>query len=199
MKWLACLTVLLCGVLTTSARGGEALENQLFQAVETGNLKQVEHLVAQGATVTTEDQFGDTPLHWAVGHGHSAVAAFLVAHGADVSARDRKGQTPLFGADNSAVAKLLIRHGAKVGVRDVLGQTPLATAAWRGRLAVVKVLIAHGADVNARDKRGFTPLDNAAWAGRGSPAVEAVLRAHGAVASRTPGLISRKPPRPKVN
>lgn len=167
----------------------DGLENALFSAAATGNLGKVSAIVGRGAAVNVRDQNGDTPLHWAVGHGHYAVAEFLIAHGADVHARDRAGETPLFGADGKRVAELLIAHGATVDSRDFVGQTPLDKAAWRGRLGVMRVLIAHGANVNARDHHGFMPLDNAAWSGGDRVAAEALLRSHGAVESRVPGMI----------
>ncbi len=199
MKRFVWLFVVFFGFMVSNSWAKDARENALFKAVETGNLTLVNSLIVDGVKVSARDQFGDTPLHWAVGHGHTAVARLLITHGADVNARDLHGETPLFGADNEATVDLLIAHGALVNARDFLGQTPLDKAAWRGRIPVIKTLIAHGADVNARDVNGFTALDNAAWSGSDSSAVKALLRSDGAVASRVPGLIPSSPPAPTVN
>ncbi|MHB8453914.1 MAG: ankyrin repeat domain-containing protein [Acidiferrobacterales bacterium] len=193
MKRCILLIVVFFGTIGSSVWAHGTAEDMLFRAAQTGNLAMAKSLVARGAKVNARDQFGDTPLHWAAGHGNTAVVRLLIAHGADVNARDLHGETPLFGADNKAVVDLLLEHGALVNGRDVIGQTPLDKAAWRGRIPVIKSLIAHGADVNARDVNGYTALDNAAWSGSDSGAVEALLRAHGAVASRLPGMIGSQP------
>ena len=202
MKRFMFLVVVVCGFVVPDswATSPAAMENALFTAAATGNLVQARMLLKQGAKVDARDQHGDTPLHWAAGHGYPEMVKLLISKGADVNARDRHGQTPLFGADNAAVARLLIAHGALVNTRDVIGQTPLDRAAWAGRILVIRVLLDHHALVNARDINGFTPLDNAAWSGGNSLAVEALLRAHGAVFSRVPGSIPVAPvmPVPKI-
>ena len=195
MKRMTILVAVVCGFASFGARAMSpaALTNALFAAVAKGNLARVKLLVKEGAKVGVRDQFGDTPLHWASGHGYLPVVKYLISDGAEVNARDFHGQTPLFGADNAAIAEVLIAHGAQVNARDTIGQTPLDRAAWDGRIPVIKVLLAHGAHVNARDMNGFTPLDNAAWSGPNSRAVEALLRAHGGVFSRVPGSIPETP------
>jgi len=202
MKRFMFLAVVICGFVASDswAASPAAMENALFTAAATGNLVQARLLLKQGVKVDVRDQNGDTPLHWAAGHGYPAMVKILISRGADVNARDRHGQTPLFGADNAAVARLLIAHGALVNARDMIGQTPLDRAAWAGRIPVIRVLLDHHALVNARDINGFTPLDNAAWSGSDSLAVEALLRAHGAVFSRVPGSIPAAPvvPVPKI-
>ncbi len=193
MKQCIWLVVVFCGIFGSKVWAHGTPEDMLFRAAQTGDLAMAKALIQRGVKVNARDQFGDTPLHWAAGHGNTAVVRLLITHGADVNARDLHGETPLFGADNKAVSDLLLEHGALLNDRDVLGQTPLDKAAWRGRIPVIKSLIAHGADVNARDINGYTALDNAAWSGSDSGAVELVLRAHGAVASRVPGMIVAPP------
>lgn len=88
-------------------------------------------LVAQGADLSAEDDYGETPLHARAG-GHHGNVAILLALGADV------------------------RHG-EGGVRG----TPLHMAAGAGIAENVRLLLAAGAPVEAVDANGHTPLEHA--------------------------------------
>ena len=73
-------------------------------------------LVAAGAEIDAVNDFGATPLMWAIGEPEKV--RILVAAGADVNARSKMGRTPLYLAaandGSSATVKLLLEHGAKV-------------------------------------------------------------------------------------
>jgi ankyrin repeat protein len=70
----------------------------------------VKLLLEHGADPNTQDEYGDTPLHWAA-----------------------------FG-DNVEVVKLLLEYGADPTVKDKDGRTPLDLARVKGRREVVSVI-----------------------------------------------------------
>lgn len=106
----------------------------LMAAIENGNMAAFEALLAAGAGIGPQNDYGETPLHAAAQRGDEAMALALLARGADVNTRiDRPKE-------------------------QVHGRTPLMSAATSGKLAMVKLLIARGADPMARDVNGWTAL-----------------------------------------
>ena len=63
----------------------------IFEASEKGNVE----LIAAGANLGAEDQYGRTPLHWAACKGNKEVVEALIAAGANIDAKTRYGRTPL--------------------------------------------------------------------------------------------------------
>lgn len=100
----------------------------------------------------------------------------------DTTTRDTEGRTPLHLAaffGYLAIVRNLLLQQADVEARDNCERTPGHWSAYKGHLDVIKLLVESGADVNARDAGGRTWL-RMALIGR-QPAVEALLRVHGAV------------------
>src|ERR1022692_3228112 len=128
----------------------------LHDAVRSGNLEQVQDLIAHGAGVNDRDSLGATPLHDAAWSGNVEIAAWLIEHGADVKAVHAEGgSTPLAYAvmkNDVAMVELLLARGADVKAADKSGATALHLAANRGYQLLLELLIAHGAQVNARDR-----------------------------------------------
>ncbi|KAJ9637654.1 hypothetical protein H2199_007144 [Coniosporium tulheliwenetii] len=135
-----------------------------------------------------DDDYGRTPLSWAVIGGQEAVVKLLVVcDDVNVNSKDKSGRTPLLWAaerGHKAVVRLLLKNGAAVDTKDKYGQTPLSEAAkngheannydrtplfWAamgGHEAVVKLLLDRD-DVNAdsKDDHSRTPLSLAAEGG----------------------------------
>jgi ankyrin repeat protein len=94
-----------------------ALAGPLHEAARTGDINEVERLIADGAKVNARDKLGARPLHLPAYRGHQAVAKLLIANGAKVNARDKQGRTPLYWAelgDHMDIVELLERHGGIV-------------------------------------------------------------------------------------
>ncbi len=124
--------MLLCaGVIHAGAPGVE----ELHKAAKSGDLKQVETLVAGGVPVNARDSVGGTPLHDSAWAGERDVAEYLIRMGADVNARHAEG-----------------------------GSTPLHYAVMTNRVDVVELLLDRGADVAAVYNSGETALHLAARA-----------------------------------
>jgi hypothetical protein len=121
-----------------------------------------------GFAVTDRDDYGSTPLHYAVRWTDDPLVIMaLLEAGADVNAIDAKGLTSLHLASsahsNANIINALIMAGADVDARDMNGQTPLHRAAQnpygkKGILALVEA----GADGSLReDYWDMTPFDYA--------------------------------------
>ncbi len=67
----------------------------IYDAVIAGDLKAVEHHIAEGVDVNAKDDSGMTPLHIASGAGNEEVASLLISKGADVNAESKEGHGPL--------------------------------------------------------------------------------------------------------
>lgn len=51
-------------------------------------------LLVNGAHINTQDDYGNTPLHWAAYSGAFA-AKYLIDHGAEINSKNKNGYTPL--------------------------------------------------------------------------------------------------------
>ena len=140
------------------------LKDALFDAVESGDLAEVERLLDAGADpVATMRISGWAPLHEACYHGHPDIARLLLERGADVNVKNKWNDTSLHVCwrDNIDSVVLLLDHGADVNARNFNNLTPLHKACGSGRAVIAPILLLlldRGADVNARDKWKQTPL-----------------------------------------
>jgi len=98
-----------------------------------GDAERVKELLKKGADPNTQDEAGNTPLHWAAYKGHFDIVRLLLEHGADPNIQNKDGWPP--------------------------GSTPLHKAASGGYVDVVRLLLVHGADPTVKDEDGKTPLD----------------------------------------
>ena len=162
------------------------LDKKLFEAVEAGDVRQINALVERGANIRVFRDEYETLLHNAK---TAEVAEALLANGAPLT--DNYGASELFNIDIPEIIEVLIRHliaqGGDVNAEQVYyiseyGQQRLpakrrwATPLFRALSAeMAKLLIAHGADVNARNYEDETPLFMIS-----SAEVAEVLIAHGA-------------------
>jgi ankyrin repeat protein len=180
-------------------------DQDLYLAVRTGSLADVERLIGKGADVNARGDNNESALLLAAENGHSAVVELLTANGADVNAMNDKDETALhLAAANGymAVAELLVANGANVNARDYRGVTALGVAVTAGHspiaeflivngaddglhiasangyVATVEMLLARGADVDEMDDDNQTPLYRASFAGHTE--VATLLIAHGA-------------------
>ncbi|XP_055307908.1 uncharacterized protein LOC129572031 [Sitodiplosis mosellana] len=75
----------------------------LHRAAETGNVKEAQKLIDQGAEVNIESNLKVTPLHYAANNGHKNVAELLIRKGAIVDSEDDFHATPLHSAALKAI------------------------------------------------------------------------------------------------
>lgn len=103
----------------------------LHDAAETGNLAQIQRLIADGADIAAADSRGIWPLLAAVTTGNTAAVELLLRLKADPNQTDRYQYSALHEAASLGyydVVKTLISANARINLRDVSGITPLGYA-----------------------------------------------------------------------
>ncbi len=112
-----------------------------FNTIEAGDLASVKAaLAASPPLLKSQNEAGETPLHYAAKYGHIEIVKHLVESGAEVDSLQRSVET----------------HPSR------LDHTPLFVATEFGKLDVLQYLISKGADPDHRDASGVSPLYRAA-------------------------------------
>lgn len=163
----------------------------LLAAIEVGDLNAVKLSVSAGADINKKDEYGYTPLYYAIRKGECDIVQKLLEAGAEVNAVCGKEKEiyPLGLAvhvNNVEMVKLLLKHGADVNFGGDGNFVPLIGAATLGHLEIAKLLIASGANVNARNWHGMRPL-HAAARGENVEMVKFLLQQGGDVSARGAG------------
>ena len=199
---IAALVLVGCGESQPTTK---APDISIHDAAYDGNIEAVKQHLAAGADVNAKDEYGGTPLDFAIaenktetanlirkhggkygsiqtaaGDGDTEAVKEFLATGVDVNAKDPGGFTPLHFAamnGNKENAELLIAKGADVKAKNIAGSSPLHSSAYWGYKEIAELLIAEGADVNAKDYDGDTALDLAIQ--RKHPKTADLLRKHG--------------------
>jgi beta-lactamase regulating signal transducer with metallopeptidase domain len=130
-----------------------ALDRELVEAAQHGDLEDVKDLIDAGASVDAAVQGDGSPLIVAARSNRLAVVVELLNRGADVNLAVSGDGNPLIAAAMSgaeAVVDLLLSHGAAIDLVVPGDENALIQAAGNGHFAIVKMLVERGADVNAR-------------------------------------------------
>ena len=125
------------GECAEPAAGGFVRMAALHAAATGGHEVIVLLLLEHGASVSSIDNYGDTPLHYAA---TEAVAGLLLDYNADATARNFRGDTPLHHAACAgleAAVLLLIQHGADVTATNDNGNTPERWATQGSQVAAL--------------------------------------------------------------
>lgn len=149
-------------VLVMLAGLSSGCASELYNAAERGDLKAVQTLVAQGATINEQTGIdGEVPLVGAAKSGRLEVVQYLLDHGANVNQADSFETTALHAAavgGHLAMVQLLLERGAHVNAQNRFKFTPLTLAGSAGHPQIVKVLLERGADPSLPDYWGTQPL-----------------------------------------
>ena len=120
--------------------------------------------IAAGEDADAKENFGPTPLDFAIAENHPEIADLLRKHGGKTG--EELPPATLFEAVNRVDLqgiKDLLAKGVDVNVKDMNGGTPLHGAAFNGRKEIAELLVAKGANVNAKNSFvGMAPLHYAA-------------------------------------
>lgn len=148
---------------------GINFEFPLHKACQLGNLDKVRDL-AEGITstkknVNEKDDFGWTPLFYAVESAHTHIVTYLVSQKASVRLKDNDSRNLLHHAaigNNPTLIQTLASFGCDVNVKDSYGDVPLFYTVRAGYFEATEALLAAGADVNAKGLCNDTALHWAA-------------------------------------
>jgi ankyrin repeat protein/L-ascorbate metabolism protein UlaG (beta-lactamase superfamily) len=146
-----------------------ALSQDIFSAIQEGNLAAVTQLVDQDPGVLAlRNPDHLTPLNLAASDGQLEIASFLLQRGADPAAGDRENSQPIhLAALNGHIdmVDMLLDHKIDIDTKDDNLMTPLLFAVSRGQAEMARHLIDRGADVRAKNNNGFGSLLMAAISG----------------------------------
>ena len=122
----------------------------VWEAVDSDSPKTMSLLYEYGAQINPmpTNDYGLTPLHWAVERKCLKALEWLADHGADLESPDCNGRTALHVAaigENSEAVEILLDHGAAINPVDRNGRTPVRAAAKTMRLGPLAVLLRRGA------------------------------------------------------
>lgn len=157
------LSALLCVILTASS-----YSQQLYKAVEDGNIKKASQLLSQGIDVNEFTKEGMFPLWIAAANNDLAMVTLLINKGADTSLMTQELPYASSILDYpsqegfTAMIKYLHEHGADIDAKGYLGTTPIIRAAGNGHLELVKYLVSQEADLDYSDEEGNFALGEAA-------------------------------------
>ncbi|XP_055307019.1 ankyrin repeat, PH and SEC7 domain containing protein secG-like, partial [Sitodiplosis mosellana] len=119
----------------------------LHYAAETGDAKEAQKLIDNGADVNIENELKMTPLHFAAMEGYRDVIEVLLKNKANVNirkcARSALHLAVVYG--HKDVVELLIKYNANVNLEDVYGRTPIYYAIYNGHKDITKLLMDNGA------------------------------------------------------
>jgi ankyrin repeat protein len=143
------------------------LGQDLFLAVDHGDLAGVRALLKRGADPNSHNGLLLTPLYIAAASGQTQVMEALLEAGAMLDAASPYGTPLTFAAMTGSVpaTRLLLARGASINPARADGITVLMLVSRAGSLEIVKELLRRKAGVHAKDIDGATPLIFAAREG----------------------------------
>ena len=110
-------------VFDQAEAGGGGMAEALCRAAGGNEIDEVRRLISEGADVSSEDNDGSTPLHFAAASGHAEVVSVLLRARSPYSSRNSASTTPLHWAANGGhaghleVAQLLLDGWADVNAK----------------------------------------------------------------------------------
>ena len=126
----------------------------LHLAAYFGNVPWAKLLISKHARlISRKDNYGRTPLSWAVDQGHREMVELLLDHGARINFKDRSMLTALHIAvtgQHRDVVSVLLEHGARLEAKAEHGETdtPLTRAILANSREMTQELLEHGARVD---------------------------------------------------
>lgn len=115
----------------------------LTHVASTGDVKELQSMLAKGVDKDKKDSQGRTALHFACGYGNARCVEVLLEAGALVDPFDKNNNTPLHyasGYGQYECAELLLKGGAAVTLVNLEGKTPMDVAKVNKRMEIIRLL-----------------------------------------------------------
>lgn len=119
------------------------LDEQLFYAIKSSNLKAVRRATNKGADINAKDSANFAPLRWATLSKCNHFTKFLIKKGAIINAQDKYGRTALHWSayfNNKDCTRTLLKAKANTLIKDIYGDDVLDIAIKEGHKKIVKIL-----------------------------------------------------------
>jgi hypothetical protein len=117
-------------------------KSKCMDAIKTGNINTVQRLIKnEDININQTDEYGDTPLIYAVRHNMTEIIKFLLLLEADYFIKNKKGES-VFSLEKG---------------KDIL-YPYFREAIITRNIKKTKLFLEHGIDINQKDKSGDTPL-----------------------------------------
>lgn len=124
----------------------------LHLAAYLGNISWAKMLITKHTrAISRKDNYGRTPLSWAVSRGHGDMVKLLLGHGARVNAKDRSEMTALHIAvtgQHKDIVLMLLDEGARPESKTDHGDTALIRAIQTNSREIVQILLQYGSRVH---------------------------------------------------
>eukprot|EP00164_Ancoracysta_twista_P000156 GFYU01000228.1.p1 GENE.GFYU01000228.1~~GFYU01000228.1.p1 ORF type:complete len:632 (+),score=171.38 GFYU01000228.1:182-2077(+) len=142
-------------------QGGSNKCTALMWACASGKMEIIKMLVEAGASVSLQDNFGWSAVHWAVQNNQVLTAYYLLEKcGADLEQHDNDGHSPIQWAayyGHTGMVQFLLKRGADINYQDPTGCAPIHWAALKNKPLVACILIERGCDMSLKDTKGCLP------------------------------------------
>jgi hypothetical protein len=118
----------------------------LHRAARSGNVQELQQLLAQGANIEAQNNIQKTPLHEAAEWGHAECVRVLLEGGANPNIQDQYGHKPLHKAaewGRTDCVRLLLERGIDPNIQSKYRETSLRMAATHNRTDIVQLLLTH--------------------------------------------------------
>jgi len=150
------------GTLITPHETG-ATSYTLFDAIKERNRNKIEILLRNNVNINIQDEYGWTPLMWAIYMGLPFIVDMLLErNGINVNIRDINGKTVLMVACQYGFPSYIspiLEKGARINDVDNKNRTALFMACERGVTQMVDILLQNRADPNIHEsEEGNTAL-----------------------------------------
>jgi hypothetical protein len=118
-------------------------------AERTKNKKVIDALINRGLAINRQDDYGNTPLQYAIMVGNDVFAQTLIDRGARNDLLNKQGFAPLHLSvltGNVDITKALLSKGINIDIRGNAGYTPLHISTELGNYNCTKLLLTSGAN-----------------------------------------------------